>query len=194
VKGKVVPELISQVLCHEDMRRSKHSVQLPIRTTTTTGKALALVPGRDSNSQTQTHLNYMCMSCNINLNEKLAIPSKNLKLQTSPLVREGAPHQQARNCLKIIKERRGKIGRGSQMGARHQDRLADWPSVVIWLWLWLILITAIAVIVPAPAILQNWTTLLRRGSGLPLGCEPQFDKQSLYSEQASTNIIFFTRN
>jgi hypothetical protein len=34
------------------------------------------------------------------------------------IVREGAPHQQTRNCLKkIIKERMGKIGRGSQMGA-----------------------------------------------------------------------------
>jgi hypothetical protein len=30
-----------------------------------------------------------------------------------------------------------KIGRGSQMGAWHQDGLADWLSVVMWLWLWL---------------------------------------------------------
>jgi hypothetical protein len=59
------------------------------------------------------------------------------KLQSRPLVREGAPHQQTCNCLKIIKERRGKIGRGSQMGAWHHDRLADWLSVVIQLWLWL---------------------------------------------------------
>jgi hypothetical protein len=29
-----------------------------------------------------------------------------------------------------------KIGRGSQMGAWHQDGLADWLSVVMWLWLW----------------------------------------------------------
>jgi hypothetical protein len=27
------------------------------------------------------------------------------------------PHQQIRNCLKIIKERRRKFGRGSEMGA-----------------------------------------------------------------------------
>jgi hypothetical protein len=40
-----------------------------------------------------------------------------LKLQTRLLVREGAPHQQTRNSLKIIKEIRGKIGRRSQMGA-----------------------------------------------------------------------------
>jgi hypothetical protein len=33
------------------------------------------------------------------------------------LVREGASHQQTRNCPKIIKERRGKIGRESKMGA-----------------------------------------------------------------------------
>jgi hypothetical protein len=29
-----------------------------------------------------------------------------------------------------------KLGRGSQMGAWHQDGLADWLSVVMWLWLW----------------------------------------------------------
>jgi hypothetical protein len=45
------------------------------------------------------------------------------------------PHQQIRNCLKIIKERRKKIGCGSQMGAWHRERLVDLPSVVIWLWL-----------------------------------------------------------
>jgi hypothetical protein len=39
--------------------------------------------------------------------------------------------QQTRTCLKIIKERKGKIGRGSQMGAWNQDRLVDWLSVVI---------------------------------------------------------------
>jgi hypothetical protein len=29
------------------------------------------------------------------------------------------------------------IGRGSQMGAWHQDGLADWLSVILWRWLWL---------------------------------------------------------
>jgi hypothetical protein len=53
----------------------------------------------------------------------LAMSSYNGKLQTRPLVREGAAHQQIRNYLQIIKERR-KIGRESQMGASHQDRLA----------------------------------------------------------------------
>jgi hypothetical protein len=45
---------------------------------------------------------------------------------------ERAPQiYKVRNCLKkIIKERR-KIGRGSKMGAWQQDRLADWPLVVI---------------------------------------------------------------
>jgi hypothetical protein len=33
------------------------------------------------------------------------------------LVREGTSHQQTRNYLNIIKERMGKIGSGSQMGA-----------------------------------------------------------------------------
>jgi hypothetical protein len=54
----------------------------------------------------------------------LAMSRKNWKLQTRLLVSDGAPHQKTRNCLKIIKGRRGKIGRGSQMGA--------------WLWLWLV--------------------------------------------------------
>jgi hypothetical protein len=29
--------------------------------------------------------------------------------------------------------KKGKIGHGYERGAWHQDRLADWPSVVIWL-------------------------------------------------------------
>jgi hypothetical protein len=45
--------------------------------------------------------------------------------------RERVPHQQIRKGTKI--------GCGSQMGAWHLDRLADWPSVVILLWLWLYL-------------------------------------------------------
>jgi hypothetical protein len=38
----------------------------------------------------------------------LAMPGKNWKLQNRLLVREGAPHQQTSNCLKMIKERREK--------------------------------------------------------------------------------------
>jgi hypothetical protein len=53
------------------------------------------------------------------------MPGKNWKVQTRLLVREGVLHQQTRNCLKIIKERMGKIGCGSQMGARHPDGLAE---------------------------------------------------------------------
>jgi hypothetical protein len=34
-----------------------------------------------------------------------------------------------------LKEKK-KIGRWSQMGAWHQDRLADWLSVAMWPWLW----------------------------------------------------------
>jgi hypothetical protein len=55
----------------------------------------------------------------------LAMPSNNWKLQARPLFREGAPHQQTRNYLKIIKDRR-KIGHGPQVGAWHQDRLRLW--------------------------------------------------------------------
>jgi hypothetical protein len=63
---------------------------------------------------------------------ELAIPSKNWKLQTRLLVREGAPHQQTRNCLKKWSKREGeKSGRGSKMGAWHQDRLADWLLILI---------------------------------------------------------------
>jgi hypothetical protein len=58
-------------------------------------------------------------------------PAKTWKVQIRLLVREGAPLQQTRNCLKIIKEKKGKIGRWSQMGAWHHDGLADWLSVVI---------------------------------------------------------------
>jgi hypothetical protein len=53
--------------------------------------------------------------------------------RTDPTSRQrGRPTQQTRNCQKkIIKERKEKIGRGSQMCAWHQDVLADWLSVVI---------------------------------------------------------------
>jgi hypothetical protein len=52
-------------------------------------------------------------------------------------ISDPSSRQQTRNSLQVTKERRGRIGRGSQMGAWHQDRLADWLSVVIQLWLWL---------------------------------------------------------
>jgi hypothetical protein len=45
------------------------------------------------------------------------MPGKNRKLETRLLVREGAPQTQTRNNLKVIKEIRVIIGRGSQMGA-----------------------------------------------------------------------------
>jgi hypothetical protein len=41
-----------------------------------------------------------------------------------------------------------KIGRGSQIGAWHQDRLADWLSVVMWLWLRLGRVCGLVVKVP----------------------------------------------
>jgi hypothetical protein len=50
----------------------------------------------------------------------LARPRNNCtsKLQTHPLVREGAPHQETRN---FQTENRNVV----QMGARHQERLAE---------------------------------------------------------------------
>jgi hypothetical protein len=59
---------------------------------------------------------WVCLSI-INIVHCAGDARQTLKLQTRLPVREGAPHQQTRNCLKIIKERRGKIGRRSQMGA-----------------------------------------------------------------------------
>jgi hypothetical protein len=55
------------------------------------------------------------------------------KLQTHPLVREGATKLQKRNCLKKKFQGDSKIGHESQMDAWHQDWLADWLSVVMWL-------------------------------------------------------------
>jgi hypothetical protein len=53
-----------------------------------------------------------------------------------PLVREGAPQKQDRNCQTVIIN----IWSWAPDGARHQDLLTDWPSVAMWLWLWLWLI------------------------------------------------------
>jgi hypothetical protein len=55
------------------------------------------------------------------------------KRQTSPLVREGAPQKQDRNCQTVINIWLWALG-----GARHQDLLTDWPSVARWFWLWII--------------------------------------------------------
>jgi hypothetical protein len=51
------------------------------------------------------------------------------KLQTRPLVREGATNNKHADVWKEFQGER-KIGQRSQMGAWHQDRLADWLSVV----------------------------------------------------------------
>jgi ABC-type phosphate transport system auxiliary subunit len=42
----------------------------------------------------------------------LVMPGKNWKVQTRLLVREGAPHQQTRNFLNIIKTRMEKLAAG----------------------------------------------------------------------------------
>jgi hypothetical protein len=49
------------------------------------------------------------------------------KWQTRPLVREGAPHRQTRNCPTV-----SKTWSGAPDGARHQDGLTDWPSIAMW--------------------------------------------------------------
>jgi hypothetical protein len=67
--------------------------------------------------------------------EKLRWPgSAAFKKQTRPLVREGAPETQDRNCQRVIN-----IWSWAPDGARHQDLQIDWPSVAMWLWLWLFL-------------------------------------------------------
>jgi hypothetical protein len=51
------------------------------------------------------------------------------KLQTRPLVREGAKNNKRADVWRKFQGER-KIDQRSQMGAWHQDRLADWLSVV----------------------------------------------------------------
>jgi hypothetical protein len=55
-------------------------------------------------------------------------------LQTSPLVREGAPRRRWKQ-LSGKRNERVKSGHGPQRGARHQDIVTDWLSVLKLLWL-----------------------------------------------------------
>jgi hypothetical protein len=48
------------------------------------------------------------------------------KIQTRPLIKEGALHEDESKCQ--TKENL-KLGHGPQRAARHRDELADWPSV-----------------------------------------------------------------
>jgi hypothetical protein len=57
--------------------------------------------------------------------------SSNCERHTHPLIREGSPHQQTRNCLT-----NKNLVLDPRWGAWHQNRLADSPLVVTWLWLW----------------------------------------------------------
>jgi hypothetical protein len=52
----------------------------------------------------------------------LARANTNCKRQVYPLVREGSPHPQTTNCLTGLR------------WASHQDRPANWLSIVTWLW------------------------------------------------------------
>jgi hypothetical protein len=49
--------------------------------------------------------------------------------QTRPFAKEGAPRRRAKQFSGKRKEK-VKSGHGPQRGARHQDILTDWPSVV----------------------------------------------------------------
>jgi hypothetical protein len=61
----------------------------------------------------------------------LARASGTYKRQTRPLVREGVPRNQERNCHTYsVFRTETKSGRKPRMGALYQDRLADLPSVV----------------------------------------------------------------
>jgi hypothetical protein len=62
--------------------------------------------------------------------QRLLLSTMTDKWQTRPLVREDAPHGQ--DCT--FHTRRN-IWSWASVGARHQDRQTDWPSVVMWLWL-----------------------------------------------------------
>jgi hypothetical protein len=58
----------------------------------------------------------------------LARASNIYKRQTRPLVREGAPQNQDRNCQRVINTWSCALD-----GARQQDLTIDWPSVAMWL-------------------------------------------------------------
>jgi hypothetical protein len=72
-------------------------------------------------------------SCEIQTWEKLCWRGQTatVNYMTCPLIRESALHQQTYNYLKVIKKR--KIGHMPQMGAWHQNRLADWLLVMIYM-------------------------------------------------------------
>jgi hypothetical protein len=55
-----------------------------------------------------------------------------------------------------------RFDRGSQMGARHRDGLADSLSVVAWLWLWLDRLCGLAIRVPRYQIFWE-VVVLERG-------------------------------
>jgi hypothetical protein len=55
---------------------------------------------------------------------------QHIQKQTRPLVREGAPQKQDRNCQRVIN-----IWSWARDGARRQELTIDWSSVSMWLWL-----------------------------------------------------------
>jgi hypothetical protein len=68
--------------------------------------------------------------------DALAMPGKDLKLQTRLLVREGTQHEHTRNSLKIIKDRRGKDWSRVPDGCltlRQTGRLTDGRNITLTL-------------------------------------------------------------
>jgi hypothetical protein len=71
--------------------------------------------------------------CNVNIyvcTDKRLNPIDSDKRQTWPLVREGVPQRHDNNHRTVTN-----ISSWEPEGARHQDILTDWPSVVTWHWL-----------------------------------------------------------
>jgi hypothetical protein len=76
----------------------------------------------------------------------LAKASSIYKRQTHPLVREGEPQKQDRNCQRITN-----IWSWAPYGARHQDLLIDWLSVAIY-----VTLTFFVELVESPGGFSSW--------------------------------------
>jgi hypothetical protein len=115
----------------------------------------------------------------------LAKPRSNCtsKLHTHTIVREGAQHQETT----IVRQQR-KSGPELQIGAQHQDRLADWPSVETWLQLQ---DYGLQVMFLSEITQSFYTTYkrifrlfnIRRDLGFPFRCEK-------YSSRVLSSLIF----
>jgi hypothetical protein len=76
-----------------------------------------------------THPGVRCLYSCCYATTTLTTDRLHYKLQTRPLVREGAPRRRA-NQFSGKRKERVKSGHGPQRGVRHEGILTDWPSVV----------------------------------------------------------------